>query len=74
MQDNCLKNNLSGVNVALSVCYSMQGNGIFDYVEDGIVTTEPGNIKKSDIIGHQYLSTYIHSHNQILRTFQILMP
>ena len=46
MQDNCLKNNLSGVNVALSVCYSLQGNGIFDYVEDGIVTTEPGNIKK----------------------------
>ena len=46
MQDNCLKNNLSGVNVALSVCCSMQGNGIFDYVEDGIVTTEPGNIKK----------------------------
>ena len=61
MQDNCLKNNnLSGVNVALSVCYSIQGSGINDYGEDGIVTTDSGNIKESNIIGHEYFSIYLY--------------
>ena len=61
MQDNCLKNNNpSGVNVALSVCYSIQGSGIIDYGEDGIVTTDSGNIKESNIIGHEYFSIYLY--------------
>ena len=47
MQDNCLKNNnLSGVNIELGVCCSIQDNGIFDYGENGIVTAGSRNIKK----------------------------
>ena len=48
MQDNCLKNNnLSGVNIELGVCCSIQGNGIFDNGENGIVTAGSRNIKKT---------------------------
>ena len=50
IQDNCLKNNnLLGVNVKLGVSCSIQGNGIFDNGENGIVTAGSGNIKKKAI-------------------------
>ena len=52
-------NNLSGVNMELGVCCPIQDNGIFDYGEDGIVTTESGNIKENVIFGHKYSSIYI---------------
>ena len=64
IQDNCLKNNnLSGVNVELGVCCSIQGNGIFDNGENGIVTAGSGNIKENDIFGHEYSSIYIRSNS-----------
>ena len=52
-------NNLPGVNVELGVCCPIQDNGIFDYGEDGIVTTESGNIKENVIFGHKYSCIYI---------------
>ena len=42
------------------MCYSIQGSGIIDYGEDGIVTTDSGNIKESNIIGHEYFSIYLY--------------
>ena len=64
MQDNCLKNNnLSGVNIELGVCCSIQDNGIFDYGENGIVTAGSRNIKKNDICGQEYSSIYIRSNS-----------
>ena len=52
-------NNLPGVNLELGVCCPTQDNGIFDYGEDGIVTTESANIKENVIFGHKYSSIYI---------------
>ena len=43
----------------LGVCCPIQDNGIFDYGEDGIVTTESGNIKENVIFGHKYSSIYV---------------
>ena len=64
IQDNCLKNNnLSGVNVELGVYCSLQGNGIFDNGENGIVTAGSENIKENDIFGHEYSSIYIRSNS-----------
>ena len=64
IQDNCLKNNnLSGVNVELGVCCSIQGNGIFDNNGNGIVTAGSGNIKENDIFGLEYSSIYVRSNS-----------
>ena len=57
IQDNCLKkNNLSDINVELGVSWSIQGNGLFDNGENGIVTPVSENIKENDKFDHEYSS------------------
>ena len=60
--DNSIRNNkLSGINVELGVCCTIQGNGIYDNLEYGITTSGNGVIKENDIFGHQLPSLLVRS-------------
>ena len=62
IENNSLRNNKqSGVNVELGVCCVVQGNGVYDNGEYGIVTAGTGTIKENDIFGHGLPSVFVKS-------------
>ena len=60
-QSNTIRNNLlSGVNVAVGVCCTIQSNGIYDNRRHGVVTAGLGTVQHNDLLAH------VHSTLRVL--------